>query len=63
MPKSNRKYWVAKLKRNVEHFTEVRRELRRKDWKVVVVWECQTKNIEKLAGILGTKLGLESYIN
>ena len=58
MPKTNRRYWISKLKRNVEHFVEVRKELRRLGWKVVVVWECQTKKREALLRALGTKLGV-----
>lgn len=61
MPSTNRKYWVSKLERNVERFVEVRRALRKQGWKVVVVWECQTKNLEKLASGLGTKLGVQTY--
>ena len=61
VPKSNRKYWVGKLERNVERFTEVRSELRRRGWKVLVVWECQTKKDENLLSVLGTKLGVQSY--
>jgi DNA mismatch endonuclease (patch repair protein) len=57
VPKTNRRYWVGKLKRNVEHFVEVRKELRQLGWKVVVVWECQTKKNESLLRALGTKIG------
>lgn len=61
MPGTNRSYWASKLKRNVERFTEVRKELRKQGWTIVVVWECQTKNSEKLRSVLGTKLGVQSY--
>lgn len=62
MPGTNRSYWASKLKRNVERFAEVRKRLRRLGWKVVVVWECQTKNDKKLLMALGTKIGVQSYI-
>lgn len=62
MPGTNRSYWASKLKRNVDHFSEVRIKLRKLGWKVVVVWECQTKNDKKLLLALGTKLGVQSYI-
>lgn len=62
VPRTNRKYWVGKLERNVVRFAEVRKELRKQGWKVVVIWECQTKNDEKLVLALGTKLGVQSYI-
>lgn len=61
MPKSNRAYWTKKLKRNVVRFAEVRKELHGLGWKVLIVWECQTKKDEKLLKSLGTKLGAQSY--
>jgi DNA mismatch endonuclease (patch repair protein) len=39
IPKSNRDYWLPKLKRNVERDKRVNRELRKKGWKVVRIWE------------------------
>jgi DNA mismatch endonuclease (patch repair protein) len=42
-PKTNRKFWNAKFKTNVERDRRVRRELRKLGWKVVVVWECQVR--------------------
>ncbi|MCG3174065.1 MAG: Very short patch repair protein [Myxococcota bacterium] len=47
-PKSNREYWVAKIARNMERDRRVVRELRRQDWKVLVVWECQLRHSRKL---------------
>lgn len=61
-PKTNRKYWIGKLQRNVERFAEVRKDLRRQGWKVVVVWECQTKDGEKLISRLKAKLGVPAKI-
>ncbi len=39
VPKDNRPFWKAKLERNVERDREVNRELRRRGWRVVRVWE------------------------
>ena len=41
MPKSNKKYWLPKLSRNVQRDREARRDLKRLGWRVFVVWECQ----------------------
>jgi DNA mismatch endonuclease (patch repair protein) len=41
IPSSKRKYWVAKLQRNAKRDKENQRKLRRKGWRVMVVWECQ----------------------
>ena len=38
-PKSNRKFWDAKIARNRERDRQVSRELRRLDWQVVRIWE------------------------
>lgn len=48
LPKSNRRYWLPKLKRNVERFNEVKALLRKVGWRGIVLWECQTKDSEKL---------------
>ena len=42
VPSSNRRYWVAKLRRNAERDKQVRRALHRAGWQTLVVWECQT---------------------
>lgn len=48
IPKTNREYWLPKLKRNIEKQTEDFRKLKKEGWKIAVVWECQTKNQNKL---------------
>lgn len=47
-PKSRTEFWTAKFARNVERDLEVRRELRKLGWKVVVVWECELENPQTL---------------
>jgi DNA mismatch endonuclease (patch repair protein) len=42
-PATNRKYWDAKLERNKQRDRKHRRELRRLGWRVLTIWECQTK--------------------
>jgi DNA mismatch endonuclease (patch repair protein) len=43
MPASNRKYWLAKIERNVRRDRATRKALRGKGWKVVRVWEHELK--------------------
>src|SRR3954470_22487481 len=43
MPASNRKYWLAKIERNVQRDRVNRKILREKGWRVVRVWEHQLK--------------------
>ena len=38
-PKSNRKFWDAKIVRNRERDRQVSRELRRLGWRIIRVWE------------------------
>lgn len=48
-PKTNAKFWRSKREGNVERDKRNLRQLRKTGWKVLVVWECQTKNIDQLA--------------
>lgn len=48
IPKTNPKFWQIKRKGNVERDRKNIRQLRRSGWKVLVIWECQTRDIEKL---------------
>jgi len=56
IPKSNKTYWVEKIKRNVLRDKRNIRGLRKDGWRVIVVWECKTKNIEKLKRTLPAKI-------
>lgn len=38
-PKSNKKYWVPKIKRNIERDREQDAYLKKNGWKVIRVWE------------------------
>ena len=44
LPKTNKNYWLKKLERNVTRDRKNKRELRLMGWKVIVIWECQTKS-------------------
>lgn len=48
MPKSRVEYWQSKLERNVIRFESTSRELKKKGWKVKVIWECETKELHIL---------------
>jgi DNA mismatch endonuclease (patch repair protein) len=43
LPASNKQYWEAKRMRNMARDRRVRRQLSRRGWKSLVVWECQTR--------------------
>jgi len=48
-PATNTKFWESKRQGNVARDKRNLRKLRKAGWKVLVVWECQTRNIEKLS--------------
>ena len=48
MPSTRAKFWREKLDENKERDRKNVRKLRKEGWKVLVIWECQTRNTEKL---------------
>ena len=44
-PRSNLEYWEKKLARNVARDEQNVRELKRQGWRVLIVWECETRNV------------------
>ncbi len=52
-PKSNRKFWQAKFQRNVQRDRAAIRALRHLGFDVVVIWECESRDVEELVKRLG----------
>ncbi|MGH9721059.1 MAG: very short patch repair endonuclease [Bryobacteraceae bacterium] len=48
LPRSNRAYWRSKQQRNSVRDRRNIGALRRAGWRVLVIWECQTRNTGKL---------------
>lgn len=44
VPKSNREFWVNKLKKNVERDIKNRKKLKDQGYNVIVLWECGVFN-------------------
>ena len=59
MPATNRAYWEAKIARNMARDKVNKAELKKLGWKHAVVWECETRDPEKLARILARILGTQ----
>jgi len=55
-PTSNSEFWRKKFERNVKRDRMQKRLLRRLGWRVLVVWECQTRDIRCLQKLLQTFL-------
>jgi len=57
MPKSRLEFWEPKLQRNHARDLENERALQCQGWKVLTIWQCETKDSvrlgERLAGFLG----------
>jgi len=47
-PTTNESFWNTKLDRNIDRDRRLQRKLRGMGWKVMVVWECQTGQPERL---------------
>ncbi|MCF7848531.1 MAG: very short patch repair endonuclease [Kiritimatiellales bacterium] len=48
MPKTNVEFWQQKFERNVSNDRKHKRDLKKLGWKVIVVWECELKNPDKV---------------
>jgi DNA mismatch endonuclease (patch repair protein) len=48
IPKANQAYWTAKIARNRARDQRTLRQLRALGWKVLVVWECATRDQVRL---------------
>ncbi len=51
-PLTNVAYWTRKFNRNLQRDAEVKAALIAENWHLVVLWECEIKNVEKLRNIV-----------
>ena len=56
VPKSNVSYWIPKLNKNVKRLERNGIEFKKLNWKVVVIWECETINPKKVLKSLESKI-------
>lgn len=56
-PTSNQEYWDRKFKDNQKRDRKVSRELRKRKWTVVRIWEHQLREPRRVAGRLNRALG------
>jgi DNA mismatch endonuclease (patch repair protein) len=61
MPKTRRKFWSAKLRKNVDRDLQVPIQLERAGWRSCIIWECETGNTplvkERLLGAAKASIG------
>ena len=55
-PKSNLEFWQAKFNENVRRDERQNRQLSELGWRVVTVWECETREPAVLAERLGREI-------
>lgn len=53
LPRSRPEYWLPKLTRTTERDKSHVRSLRQSGWRVLVVWECEIPNEERLQKRIG----------
>lgn len=59
MPKSNEEFWKNKLGGNVKRDKETKEKLLKMGWKILIIWECQLKDLNKLSEFLQANLKKE----
>ena len=47
-PKSNTEFWTEKFRKNVARDRKNLLRLKEEGWKVIVVWQCELKDVSKL---------------
>ena len=47
-PKTRKEFWNKKFIENKKRDSEIQDKIKNLDWRSVVIWECETKNIENL---------------
>ena len=55
-PKSNVAFWQDKLQKNIDRDIRAARDLKALGWDVIVIWECETTNDDRLVGILNGRV-------
>ena len=53
IPKTRTEWWKAKIEGNVARDKRQQEELRKLGWKVVVIWECELRNLKNLSQLEG----------
>jgi DNA mismatch endonuclease (patch repair protein) len=57
MPATNRDYWRGKIGRNMARDKASLAALKKLGWKPAVIWECETRDPDRLGRLIMRKLG------
>ena len=47
-PKTRQEFWNEKFTENIKRDSEIQDKIKKLNWRSVVIWECETKNMEDL---------------
>jgi DNA mismatch endonuclease (patch repair protein) len=47
IPDTNQEFWKKKFAANKKRDKEVRRKLRKEGWKILIIWECETRKTKR----------------
>lgn len=61
IPQTNREFWIRKITGNVQRDTRTVRDLRKLGWKVLVIWQCQTRNLAELENRIAKFFGKDEH--
>jgi DNA mismatch endonuclease (patch repair protein) len=59
-PDANRAFWLEKFAQNKQRDRRNKKALRKRGWRVVVIWECETCRPDRLKDRLMAQFGLGS---
>ena len=59
-PQTNTEYWLPKFERNVARDRDNQRDLKALGWQVIVIWECELKNLDTVTAQLIAALPRET---
>lgn len=57
LPKTRQDFWIPKLTRNAERDAEAISALEAAGWRVLVIWECETKDMDAVRSRIADYLG------
>lgn len=57
-PKTNQAFWLSKFEANLERDARKAETLRAMGWRVLIVWECETRDLVRLEARLRSEFGL-----
>lgn len=52
IPSTNREFWTNKLAKNVQRDKRNLEELRKTGWEVLVIWNCETRDLARVNEVL-----------